>query len=131
MDKFVIFSLGQKYQYVNSEVLRKYITKGRSNNFKDFIEAYKTLKTNKGNCFVATYLYGSDHPITENLRNFKRQLNKSVPGKKIISTYYAFSPPLLRLVFRHPQTGPLLTNIIIRPLVLLTYYLWDLKLFKK
>lgn len=131
MEKFITFSLGQKFQYVNSEVLRRYITKGRAHNAKDFIEAYKTLKTNKGNCFVATYLYGSDHPITENLRKLKLQLNKNLLGKTFIKAYYAFSPPLLRMVFRHPQGGQFLTKIIFRPLVLLIYYLWDLKLFKK
>jgi len=70
MDKFILFSNGQKFQYVNSEVLRRYINKGQTRNTKDFVEAYNLLKSKKGNCFIATYLYGDEHPITENLSAF-------------------------------------------------------------
>jgi len=130
LEKFIIFSLGQKFQYVNSEVLRRHITKGQAKNEKDFINAYKSIKTKKGNCFIASYLYGGDHPITENLRLLKSHLKKSFLGKIFIHTYYAVSPPLLRLIFRHPRTGGMLANIFIRPLVLLIYCFWDLKFLK-
>jgi len=124
IEKFIIFSVGQKFQYVNSEVLRRYITKGQANNSKDFINAYQSLKTKKGNCFIATYLYGNDHPLTEDLRELKTLLLKNTFGKKLVKIYYAISPPLLGMVFRYPKIGPFFTNIFIRPLVLLTHRIW-------
>ena len=131
LEKFVIFSLGQKFQYVNSEVMRRYIMKGQTNNSSDFINAYKSIKTKKGNCFIATYLYGENHAITENLRKFKSTLNRFTAGKSLVNSYYAISPPLLRIVFRHPRMGEFLTKLFIRPLVYLTYLTWDLKFLKK
>lgn len=125
MGKFVLFSKGQKFQYVNSEVLRRYITKGQANNSRDFIEAYKSLKTKNGNCFIATYLYGNDHPITENLRTFRDYLLKNSLGTKMVRAYYASSPNLLRLLFKRPKLAKFLTPIL-RPIVYLTHLFWNL-----
>ncbi|RLA63643.1 MAG: hypothetical protein DRQ88_00310 [Epsilonproteobacteria bacterium] len=126
LDKFILFSNGQKFQYVNSEVLRRYVTNGKTNNTKDFTDAYKIIKSKKGNCFIATYLYGEDHPVTENLRGLRGFLERSTIGKQMVRAYYRSSPILLVQVFKNPRLGPILTNMI-RPFIYLIHFFWKLK----
>ncbi|RMG57914.1 MAG: hypothetical protein D6713_08710, partial [Deltaproteobacteria bacterium] len=55
-------------------------------------------------CFIATAAYGSyAAPAVRMLREFRdRVLLKTVPGRILVSFYYAVSPPLARFVRHHP-----------------------------
>lgn len=48
-------------------------------------------------CFVASYAIGENHPITDDLRNWRDQyLKKHLLGRIFIAAYYATSPILIR-----------------------------------
>lgn len=58
-------------------------------------------------CFIATAVYGSDDPRTEELRNFRDdRLVKAVWGRWLVSVYYAVSPPLAYLLTLAPWLRP-------------------------
>ena len=47
-------------------------------------------------CFVASYAIGENHPITDDLRNWRDQyLKKHLLGRVFIVVYYAISPILI------------------------------------
>lgn len=131
LEKFVIFSTGQKFQFVNSELIRRYISKRRPYNSSDFVKAYKTLRPKGGNCFISTYCYGTDHLITQNLRTFKLVLKGYSIGRLMVGCYYFISPQILRFLFRFPKLGRPVNYLLLRPLVKLVYNFWDLKVLKK
>jgi hypothetical protein len=103
LDQFVKFSLGYKFQYINAQMLRKYIKKKYAYNPKAFQRAYDKIAVQSNKCYVATYCYGESHPKTNLLRKFKREtLAQSRPGLEFIHFYYRWSPKLVSYFSRHP-----------------------------
>lgn len=50
----------------------------------------------KGPCFIATHVYGSNDPRTNQLRCFRDQsLKQSAPGRLAVLVYYRYSPLLV------------------------------------
>jgi hypothetical protein len=74
----------------------------------------KSYKQQKQGCFIATAVYGSyeaDEVLA--LRRFRDDiLNKSMPGRAAIATYYFISPSIARFI----ETKPAIKNLI-RPLL--------------
>ena len=72
-------------------------------------------------CFIATAVMGDqDHPYVNILRSYRDTvLNKSLPGKLFVTTYYLISPPFARLISKNDGVRRVLLNILIRPLVYL------------
>ena len=91
LNQFVLFSLGYKFQYLNSEMLRKYIKRRVAHNPKLFEEAYEKMRDNSKKCYIATHCFNENHVVVERLRLFKGCLNRSNAGKKIIDFYYHIS----------------------------------------
>lgn len=62
-----------------------------------------TIKTSDGRCFIATAAFGSPlHPYVEILREFRdRYLLTTYIGKKVVSLYYLYSPPMAEKLTRH------------------------------
>ncbi|WP_235998617.1 CFI-box-CTERM domain-containing protein [Cysteiniphilum marinum] len=49
------------------------------------------------NCYIATYLYGTDHEITNLLRDYRdNKLLKTSIGSAIVNLYYKTSPLLIK-----------------------------------
>ncbi len=118
LSQFVKFSTGYKYQYVNSEIIRKYIKSGKVRNIEAFKKAHEKLKSSKGFCFVATYAFGEDHPITNDLRLFRDHvLNQSPLGRWFIRTYYHYSPELVLFLCRHQKFGEIFTRHVAIPVL--------------
>lgn len=114
LDQFVRFSTGNKYQFLNAENLRKYINKGACIHSKIFEEAYKRIQVNSKKCFVATFTLGEGH---DDLITFYRFRDKILPyrlGKNFVSSYYHYSPYLVRYLERYSLLGST-ARIILTP----------------
>jgi parallel beta-helix repeat protein len=72
----------------------------------------------EGGCFIATAAYGSVlHPYVKTLRDFRdTYLLSNDPGKKFVSLYYTYSPPIAELI---ADNAPLkyLTRLFLLPLI--------------
>jgi len=97
LGQFVLFSLGFKFQYLNSEMLRKFLKKRNAHNQKLFENAYEKMKISSNKCYIATYCYGENHEVVQNLRLFKKNIQKHPLGLSFIDYYYQFSPKLIEL----------------------------------
>lgn len=61
------------------------------------------VKTDSGNCFIATAAYGSYNFSTViELREFRdKHLQKSLAGRKFIQYYYLISPPIAKVIAKN------------------------------
>jgi hypothetical protein len=65
--------------------------------------AFAQLQDDKGECFIATAAYGSDHPMVRNLRALRDHvLRHSAVGRWFIRAYYHLSPPLAGWIAHRP-----------------------------
>lgn len=117
LDQFVKFSLGFKFQYINSEILRKFIRKNMAYNPKAFEVAYDRIRVNSKSCYIATYCYGEEHYKTEILREFKRFILNWRLGHKFVDYYYRFSPPFVYFCEENPYLGIPLRELFFRPVL--------------
>ncbi len=113
LDQFVKFSLGFKFQYINSKMLKKFIGKKMAYNPKLFQAAYEQIQVDSKSCFVATHCFESeDHPVVEDLRKFKRDIIGHRPGYLFVEFYYNyFSPFFLSLCGKSLFLNRLITAI--------------------
>lgn len=95
LDQFVKFSIGFKYQHVNAQIIRKFNNKKQAHNYKAFEQAYTKIHVSSKKCYVATALYGNEHPVTMDLRQFKLKIQHTKIGFKFIEFYYRLSPLLV------------------------------------
>jgi hypothetical protein len=103
LQQFLLFSIGFKYQYLNSEMMRRFIRKKMCYNQKLFEDTYKQLRVHAKSCYIATYVYPDQDPKLETLRQFRDHcLNKSLWGRYFIAFYYAYSPIFLSFLDRLP-----------------------------
>lgn len=123
LKQFTLFTIGFKYQHLNSEMIRKFIKKKMSYHPEYFEKSYKEIRVQSKSCYVATYCYGVNHPKTNELRSFKVRIQHSDLGAKFIDTYYRFSPKVVNFCEAHQNIGYLVTTIILRPVVTICFYL--------
>ncbi len=131
LQKFQDFSKGFKFQYANTQLINKYIKSGKCRNIKEFEQVYKAIAKNGDYCYIATYCFGETHPITKDLRLFKKELLKVNLGKKLVRIYYLISPKLLNFCRKYPFLGIPTKVFIFYPLLFLTYSFWDKKILKR
>lgn len=101
MELFVRFSLNQPFQNLNAEMLRRYIRKSRAQDKELIREAYKKIQLKSRQCFIATYCFGNEHIITENLRLFKYRIQNYKIGFAFVDSYYRYSPQIIQFFDRH------------------------------
>ena len=74
-------------------------------------------------CFIATATYGTVyHPLVSNLRAFRD--NVLIPfkwGKRFVSFYYQFSPPLAKMIKNYPILKSI-SLVLLTPIILLVTY---------
>lgn len=118
LDQFVLFSANQPYQIVNSEMIRKHLKKSVFKNPMEFRAAYQQIYIQSKKCFVVTYCYGTNHPITADYRCFKDWLLNYRTGQEIVRLYYLYSSVAVPRWESKPLMH-LLAKVIIRPALVL------------
>jgi len=112
LDQFVKFSVGFRYQYINSEMVRKFVRKNIAYQPKVFNEVYGKIQVDSKKCYVATMCYGESHPKTESLRVFKFRYQKFPLFHSLFRLYYRFSPPLVEWAESNQTRAKIVTPII-------------------
>lgn len=121
LKQFTTFTIGFKYQYLNSEMIRKFIKKKISYHPEYFEKAYQEIRVQSKKCYVATYCYGENHFITEALRDWKKRIQGRRSGDLFIEYYYRFSPRLVAFCDQSPYLGKFLSTLLFRPAVYVIY----------
>ena len=97
LDQFVKFSIGFKFQYLNSKMLKKFIDKRQAYNPKMFSDAHRQIQVDSKKCYIATFCYSENHPNVALLREFKKSIVETYLGFKFVETYYKVSPALIAI----------------------------------
>ncbi|MFP5385050.1 MAG: hypothetical protein ACLGHN_03170 [Bacteriovoracia bacterium] len=95
LEQFVLFSANQPYQVVNSEMIRKHLKKSVFKNADVFRSAYEQIYVQSKKCYVVTFCFGDDHPVTHECRDFKDWLLERSAGREIVRIYYKFSSDIV------------------------------------
>ncbi|ATH09417.1 hypothetical protein BIY24_16155 [Halobacteriovorax marinus] len=119
LDQFVKFTNGFKYQHINAQMLRKFIKRKQAHNLKAFQNAYTKIQVDSKGCFIASYSYGANHQVTNDLREFKKILLELPLGFKFVELYYRLSPHIVSLFEGSGSIGKLINYIALRPLLFL------------
>lgn len=118
LDQFVAFSSNQPYQVVNSELIRKHLKKSVFKQPELFQNAHRQIYVQSKKCYVVTFCYGTDHPLTREFRLFKDWLLDYAAGREAVRIYYQYSSVMVEKWEKNPFIT-LASKIIIRPLLVL------------
>lgn len=89
-------SLEKQGAEVSADAKRKRIIGTKSHD--KFNTNFKNPK--RSPCFIATEIFGENHPVTESFRDYRDTHLNTVPGKVFTSIYYATSPYVCLLLRR-------------------------------
>ncbi len=124
LNQFIIFTIDQPYQVLNSEMLRKHIVRGKrsGSTYIPMLEkAYSRIHVESKKCYVATHCFGDNHQTTDDLRNFKSIIAHNSFGLKFISFYYFFSSKLVKACSRSKLTS-LLSLFVLKPIIMFIHF---------
>lgn len=105
LDQFVKFTIGYKYQYVNARTMKAFIRKRLAHNPKAFKQAYERIQVESKGCFVSSDIFGSDHHVTHQYRQFKPLLLSWPWGFKLVEFYYNSLCPTYFFFRKVPLVG--------------------------
>lgn len=91
VEMFVKFTKGMTYQPALAEQLRRFLLSqtGKVRHRVEFKKAYADLRVKLGRCYIATYMFGYDHPMVTALHGFRDNfLKKHRWGRRLIDFYY-------------------------------------------
>ena len=123
LEQFVKFSTGYKYQHINAQMMKKFIKRKQAHNLKSFQNAYQRIQVESKGCFIATYSFGNQHQVTNDLRSFKSKIVNTPIGYKFIETYYSISPHFVNFFEKNPRVGNLVNLYILRPILTIIAYM--------
>jgi hypothetical protein len=67
-------------------------------------EFNRQVKASDSRCFIATAIYGINHPKTQLLRQFRdEKLARHIFGRLTIQVYYAVSPLYIKIITTYPS----------------------------
>ena len=118
LNQFLAFTANQPYQVVNSELIRKHLKKS---SFKDplaFKAAYEQIYVQSKKCYIVTFCYGTDHPITQEYRYLKDWLLQSNSGRELVRFYYYHSSKIIPK-WESSRLMHLIGRYILRPVLVL------------
>ncbi len=117
LDQFVLFSANQPYQVVNSEMIRKYLKKAAFKNAETFRHAHAQIFVQSKKCFVVTFCYGAEHPVTQDYRALKDLLLETRGGQELVRLYYLYSSTAVER-WEHSTAMKLSLRFFLRPVLL-------------
>lgn len=123
LELFVRFSANQPYQVVNSELIRKHLKKSRFKNPEAFRQAYQQIFVQSKKCFIVTFCYGDQHPITQDFRQLKDWLLNFPSGQNFIRYYYLWSSRLVEGLEDYRLTSLVLGKVFKLPLWVMAKFL--------
>jgi hypothetical protein len=131
LNQFVKFTINQPYQVLNAEMLRKYIKKNKttSNQIELLNAAYQQIFVESQKCFVSTLCYGSQHPITRDLREYKTILLRTNFGRKLVELYYRVSSRLVAFLEKHKSLRKVFITLA-RPILTILAKISNLSIMK-
>lgn len=91
LDQFILFSVNQPFQVINSELMRKHLKKTLFKNPEAFRNAYVQIFVQSKKCYVVTFCLGNQHPVTQEFRAFKDVLLDYRWGQELVRLYYKYS----------------------------------------
>ncbi|MES2528335.1 MAG: hypothetical protein V4598_14710 [Bdellovibrionota bacterium] len=91
LDQFVLFSVNQPFQVINSELMRKHLKKTLFKNHEAFRNAYIQIFVQSKKCYVVTFCLGTHHPVTQEFRALKDVMLEYRLGQEMVRLYYQFS----------------------------------------
>lgn len=118
LDQFVLFSANQPYQVVNSEMIRKHLKKSLFKNPDAFRFAYQQIYVQSKKCYVVTFCYGTNHPMTQQYREFKDWLLESRIGQELVRIYYTHSSVFVPK-WESSRIAHLGSSLVVKPLLVL------------
>lgn len=118
LEQFVLFSANQPYQVVNSEMIRKHLKKSVFKNADVFRSAYEQIYVQSKKCYVVTFCFGHEHPVTNECRQLKDKLLDSPTGREIVRIYYKFSSSIVPR-WEESRSMHCFAAIVLKPLLLL------------
>lgn len=119
LNQFVKFSIGFKYQRVNSDIIRKYIKKRLPRNEDLFKETYEKVRVETKGCYLATICYGSNHPTTQSLRSLRDSNIHRPLFFRFAQAYYKYSPAWINFSHNSPRIEKILRKLLLRPAIAL------------
>ncbi|MFT6068704.1 MAG: hypothetical protein ACJAT2_003415 [Bacteriovoracaceae bacterium] len=124
LGQFVRFTIGFKHQHINAQLLKKYLRQNKTVNQSAFKSAQSKILVESKKCYIASFAYGEDSLITNDLRIFKKDiLIKSRLGLSLIDQYYQYSPKLIDFCRKHEITGTFLTIFFFKPFINTLHFL--------
>ncbi|MCR9203895.1 MAG: hypothetical protein NXH75_04915 [Halobacteriovoraceae bacterium] len=112
LDQFVKFTIGYKYQYVNSRTIKAFIKKRLAHNPKAFKEAFERIHIESKGCFIAGDIYGPHDPRLGELRAFKNDLVKTTLGFAFVDFYYNHLCPFYFRIKKAPGVTYLFSKLV-------------------
>lgn len=91
LEQFVLFSVNQPYQVINSELMRKHLKKTLFKDPEVFRHAYVQIFVQSKKCYVVTFCLGHHHPVTQEFRAVKDILLDYRWGQELVRFYYCYS----------------------------------------
>jgi hypothetical protein len=117
LNQFIVFTINQPFQVVNAEILRKHLKQPGITNYAEFRAAYDKIFVESDKCFISTLCFGSDHPVTNDLRLIKRFLEKRQIGISLISVYYRISNRIVLLANNNQSFSSFIRTFFYLPLI--------------
>lgn len=118
LQQFLAFTTNQPYQVVNSELIRKHLKKDSLKNAEVFRAAYEQIYIQSKKCYIVTFCYGVDHPVTKEFQLAKDWLLESDLGREIVRFYYKHSSVIVPQ-WENNAGMRLFAKLILRPLLVL------------
>jgi len=118
LNQYIQFTVNQPFQHANSEQLRKHIKNGKLRNPELFRYAYNQIQTESKKCYVATLCFGDSHPVTNDLRQFKKVLCTTRLGLYGVDFYYRLSTKLVQIC-EYNRLTKLVSLSLLKPIILL------------
>lgn len=112
LDQFVKFTIGYKYQYVNSRTIKAFIKKRLAHNPKAFKEAFDRIHIESKGCFIASDIYEPHDLRLRELRELKKEIIKSSFGLALVGFYYDRLCPFYFSIKKAPGVTYLFSKLV-------------------